>query len=137
MTDKELRELDAFIAEHVFDWVWLSGIRNSDVFWPKEDGAPQLMPVDISVKAVEAGPVHLPSIPHYSTDIAAAWEVVEKMVNEKKWLFDMHSTISLLKKKKFKAVFKGEYNGELIAFYSVEDPALAICLAVKKAVEGR
>lgn len=59
-------ELDALVAEKVMGWryketVYSGGAVLSPAQWIKPNG----WPVDI--------------VPHYSTDISAAWEVVEKM----------------------------------------------------------
>jgi len=72
------RELDALVAEKVMGWritAWNDGEPwgNREVFPPFEpiNG----IPADCDcISHSEAG-----EPPHYSTDIAAAWEVVEKM----------------------------------------------------------
>ncbi len=61
-----LRELDALVAEHVMGW--------RSVSKPKE--APD--PKDLEdYFGIAEGACWL--VPHYSTDIAAAWQVVEKI----------------------------------------------------------
>jgi hypothetical protein len=56
------RNIDALVAEHVMGW-WLA--KDEDGEWCFMDGA------DFVCFNFD--------VPHYSTDIAAAWEVVEKM----------------------------------------------------------
>jgi len=60
------RELDEFVAIHIFDWsdFWTNGI----LLYGHSPGE-RAMGID-----AERSPV-----PHYSTDIAAAWLVVEKL----------------------------------------------------------
>ena len=85
MTNEELRELDAWIAEHVMGWdaedVYRLPIprmtrqewemqEDKTLPWYYEEGG------DEFVQSVE-GEWLLP--PRYSTDIAAAWDVVEKI----------------------------------------------------------
>lgn len=52
------RELDALIAEKVMGWTWKE-VEGEQYLYPPRPG-------DVN-------------IPHYSTDIAAAWQVVEKL----------------------------------------------------------
>lgn len=71
------------------------------------------------------------AVRHYSTDIAAAWEVVEKLTSTtKQWFrFEQHSTGST-------AVFavSGAGNADFEAEVEAEDGPLAICLAALNAV---
>ncbi len=92
------RELDALIAEKVMDDM-LAGIRL--------DGSPMF-----------------DDIPHYSTQIADAWLVVEKLKEE----FDFD--ISYSKQGWTMYVYNDTYSG----IYADTAP-LAICLAALKAVE--
>ena len=73
------RELDALVAEHVEGWTWdpwKGGNRIERVLM-----APKPTTVMLFVGAyVLAGELVITdNLPHYSTDIAAAWQVVEAM----------------------------------------------------------
>lgn len=74
------------------------------------------------------------SLPAYSTDIAAAWEVVEKLTSTtKQWFrFEQHSTGS-------EAVFEvsGAGDADFEVKAEAEDAPLAICLAALNAVRQR
>jgi hypothetical protein len=61
------REMDALIAKNIFEWTIVKTKRNNwfelqSGLWKPDDGATDF--------------------PHYSTDIAAAWQVIEKMRGE-------------------------------------------------------
>lgn len=84
------RELDALVAEKVMGWVrrtvdlarqWddssLPGGRGT-AKWKAE--ALVLGDRIHPLNPAEQQPYNVPGLPHYSTDIAAAWDVVEKMV---------------------------------------------------------
>lgn len=68
------RERDALVAERVMGWV---------DFWP--DGTTDMAyPPNEQVMGIEA---ERAPIPHYSTDIAAAWQVAEKLDHD---YYDVH-----------------------------------------------
>ena len=75
------RELDALVAEKVMGWTWgeysppVEG--PSKILRPPESWAPS--PDRAPGSEVSCPGWHF-RVPQYSTDIAAAWEVVEKMV---------------------------------------------------------
>ena len=84
MTNEEIdrmeagRELDALVAERVMDWRWLvSQVSGRRALFPP-DHAPEWFGrvADGSEPLTDQWDTRLP---HYSTDIAAAWQVVEKM----------------------------------------------------------
>jgi hypothetical protein len=67
MTDlKPSRELDALIAEKVMGWRPMQSFPFKQEDWPAF--------CDLDGREIWQG-----DIPHFSTDIAAAWEVVEKI----------------------------------------------------------
>jgi hypothetical protein len=68
MTD---RELDALVAEEVFGWQRP----------PPEDQDFTVIPMTYEQWSTLA-------LPHYSTDIAAAWEVVEKLSESFEWVLE-------------------------------------------------
>ena len=105
------RELDALIAEKIFGWSLDPNRASDDICW--------LMP---------PGGWHVAkSVPQYSTDIAAAMEVVEKL-SEYGWHFSLTRTA----------------DGSVVAFFHkdwfrrneklIETAPHAICLAALKAV---
>ena len=110
------RELDALVAEHVMGWS-----LNSNNFghvprgWP-----PEMTPLDTNYDPVD--------VPAYSTDIAAAWEVVEKM-NAEDIRLELYSPYG---DPHWACQFWME--GELVAGAGVDTAPHAICLAALKAV---
>jgi len=105
MNMKPGRELDALIAEKVF---------GLEVEWKEGFGSKEVFPVS-----------RLTAIPEYSTDIAAAWLVVEKLKGREpsiayegeKYGWEVSLTI----------------NHEIFCIYGKSAPH-AICLAALKAV---
>lgn len=112
MTD-ELRELDRMVAEKVMGWqlaeAWTPG--SQEPWWRKADG--WMVP-----------------LPPFTTDIAAAWQVVERM-RELGWYYGVSGSISI---------------GEIAMFRVLGDAALvrsgtastapeAICRAALAALE--
>lgn len=84
MTKEEIlklegRELDAAVAERVMGWRWLNlpGLRRPCFKSPSE--LAQFLPKFVERNTVicdDSPPVRLP---HYSTDLNAAWQVVEEV----------------------------------------------------------
>jgi hypothetical protein len=82
------RELDILIAERIFGWVWVVATawnarwlcepdryQTANPKWPKWDGSTEVL-----VRyPQQCEPDEHGYLPQYSSDIAAAWEVVEKM----------------------------------------------------------
>jgi hypothetical protein len=76
------RELDALIAEKVMGYT----LRFAAKAWTDEDWMCSDTPTETNVMAIYAPADQFPgsgafdmSIPHYSTDIAAAWQVIDRM----------------------------------------------------------
>jgi hypothetical protein len=70
------REMDALIAENLFGWHWVTGILafgQPSLISPELYGKQKDHLIDTTLRRDNG------TFPHYSTDIAAAWEVVEKM----------------------------------------------------------
>lgn len=70
------RELDALVAEKVMGWRWISYNNNGFILVPPDQHSrmkPEYVFQDKAGSREHAG------LPRYSTDIAAAWEVVEKL----------------------------------------------------------
>lgn len=97
------RDLDALVAERVMGWeapTW-----HHPEGWGTSDS----------------------SIPHFSTDISAAWEVVEKMRPD--WTLDFRATCE--------GYFASFDNmSQTFEHFSRESAAHAICLAALKALES-
>jgi hypothetical protein len=64
------RELDALVAEKVMGWSRKTGVDGWDDMWPPGENGN----IERRVTAPGFG-----GLPHYSTDVAAAWKVVEKL----------------------------------------------------------
>jgi hypothetical protein len=113
------REMDALIAERVMGWKWM-GIDHETL-------AMLLDPTARRHPAWREYPDRPHSsdwdayVPHYSTDIAAAWEVVEAMQSESRpdaeWIH-----------------FAAAIDGVNLLTETAGDAALAICRAALKAV---
>lgn len=113
MTPEQLRKIDALVAEHTFEMTyserWLT--------WWADD--PSGMP------GWRDGEVIWEKLPHYSTDIAAAWEVLEKMKSSVALIELTESEYA-----KARASFL-PFSGDAVIADENEMP-LAICLAALK-----
>lgn len=131
------RELDALIAGKVMGWANVICLHGGNIpsgepddDWNKDARNDQHhghtgIPL-----------VHREQVPAYSVDIAAAWEVVEKlrtmsigisiarMPDEKLWYVPLYR------------LDHGEYMGSAEGFAEAETAPLAICLAALKAVDA-
>lgn len=120
MTD---RELDALIAENVMGWEirWLGCEPHH--YWEPDDGR---------------GGRWNDRLPEYSTDIAAAFQVVEKMKRVRLWFSCCYQTGALrddLSAMAWSCRFRGFKRGESIeGFHGDKSLPRAICLAALKAV---
>jgi len=141
MTD---REMDALVAEKIMGWVWLRHIvrpsSGQGYEWmrslfipdhkvePFEEGTGELG----NVPSHGEEPVAIMNAPHYSTDLNAAWQVVEKM-QTLSWTF----TVSGLRAHIWKAEFMkrtGNVMQDLLSSDSADTAPRAICLAALHAV---
>ena len=122
-TLKAGRELDALVAEKVMGWT----------FRPYGNGGGEWT---VNGKKMEFGGFEGGSLPYYSTSIAGAWEIVEKVLQHPCRTFgiivDEATDTWIVKMDKIRCVFNDcritEQNEEL---------PLAICLAALKAVDGQ
>lgn len=111
------RELDALIAEKLF------GLNLTDAFTGEE------RPITSGVALQYLD--RMSGVPNYSTDIAAAWEVVEKIIHPEfvsSWQFDIRVESW---PKKYKAKFS---NGGGAHIAHEDSAPHAICLAALKAL---
>jgi hypothetical protein len=110
------RELDALIAEKVMGYSDVKVGFIDGINWDK--GFPP-------------GKKIAHAISHYSTDISAAWEVVDKLLD--KWSFDLSS----ISGKYFRVILTGGGNESHLKRLVVETETAthAICLAALKAME--
>lgn len=104
----DLRKIDALVAEKVMGWLSLNGC-----LYPPGAFSDHVV-VDIMVL-----------VPRYSTSIAAAWEVVEKLTGEE---FQVFITAS-----DFETFVQVQRDGALCERGAAKAP-LAICLAALTAV---
>jgi len=92
---EEIRKIDELIAEHLMGWTWW--VLPSSSFWEGKKflsktgrfngGWCAAEPcIDMSVDTS----IHGPKLPEYSTDISAAWGIVEKLWKE----FNIEFTIN-------------------------------------------
>lgn len=128
------REMDALIAEKVIRWeVFYGEYKGYELL---DDEIAQGYPPEEEVDGVPF------EIPNYSTDIAAAWEVVEQMRNTPCKDGD-HYCFELFATNKWAAVFK-HHLGEMVPeegfkdfeyfMATAETAPLAICRAALKAM---
>ena len=112
-------ELDAMVAEKVMGWTWhivrIHASTNTMTAWVR--------PGHHVPKTIDPGNNWNAPLP-YSTDIAAAWEVVEKMYKDHKLGMWMDVTVP---ESGIDAYF-GDFKG------AADTAPLAICLAALKAV---
>jgi hypothetical protein len=120
------RVLDYFVAERVMGWLWVvtEGKRylaNPECTLPQATGEEPMWQGDYIF------------VPHYSTDIAAAWHVVLKM-RELNYSFDAGSWENMDDGNDWDVCF--EHQNELVGRHS-QAPSfeLAICQAAIKAIE--
>lgn len=118
------RELDALVAEKVMEWIFhpmqLMGMppTMSKEFWTYRDG-----------ESIH----HVYDLPPYSTSIAAAWEVLEKLHGQKDYCQDTLLACGVEKTQYGYECLLTGVDGE---WHETADTApLAICLAALKAVE--
>lgn len=124
MTDVAGRELDVLIAEKVMGWTWYKTGRGARMLCEPHHG--QL--ADGSEPIANLATF---SVPLYSSDIAAAWSIVEKM-QELGWTF----AIELFEDNgNYSAYFKNTQNRDRYVGNADTAP-LAICLAALKALGG-
>jgi hypothetical protein len=135
--DMSDRELDALVAEEVMEWRWraFKSDRNApkwakDIYppdaieleWPDEPGAPPLAELPYLRSA------HYLDMPHYSSDIAAAWQVVEKM--RENWFIAISTTIE----GGWMVIIRRHGYSNTLEVTSIDSAPRAICLAVLKAL---
>lgn len=114
------RELDALVAEKIF------GITLVDTFTGERR--------PITAMEVMARENARNTIPHYSTDIAAAWEVVERLTTgNDRWFYDCLWRDPNSGKWRF-GNFDADGSFSLLEREMVETAPHSICLAALKAV---
>lgn len=111
------REIDAMVAEKVMGWTKAEPL----------DGRSRAWPPDCKIKMWPHGI----SIPPYSTDIASAWEVVERMGRWHGFDFIVRTTGGLYGKKEWEAGwYEDGFEGpESRAVADADTVPMAICLA--------
>lgn len=117
------RDLDALIAEKVLGWKWI-----------KIAGLRLLVPPNFNNR----GGISLMSrkdpyqfLPHFSTSIQIAWQVVEKFD-----FWDLTKTISGEYRAKLRRKVDGKVAGYVLGESTAPTAPLAICLAALAALEG-
>ena len=118
------REMDALIAEKVMGWaVFYGEYKGYELL---DDEVAQGYPPEEEADGVPF------EIPYYSTDIAAAWEVVER-ITEKRWKFKLRR----LPGKDYMAYFQNLLRFPIECESAPSGTApLAICRAALKVVLG-
>lgn len=78
------RELDAKVAEDIFNWVWVKSFINSeqDILVPRENNEFGIVVPDSTAwwwgKSVTA------LVPEFHKDISIAWKIIEKLVQDRR-----------------------------------------------------
>jgi hypothetical protein len=82
------RELDALVAEKVMGWIWMRDPACGEgVYLRSPATVGMLRPEYLAANRVDGYEGEIPrSVPHYSTDIAAAWVIVEHLRKQGKAL---------------------------------------------------
>ncbi|HBC94360.1 MAG TPA: hypothetical protein DCZ10_16040 [Pelotomaculum sp.] len=124
------RELNLLIAEKIFGWHWEEVDDISKCYVPSDKK--MLCPPG---KNWDSLGWH---VPLYSTDITAAFEVVEKLKQQEIWLTMEYARQPESKGMVWTAHFRGRIRKNKNRFYAVygidDNPATAICRAAYKAV---
>jgi hypothetical protein len=107
------RELDAFVAEKVMGWTRHRRMDGDDVDYDFNWVPPQF----------KGDVAYWRLLPHYSTEIRDAWEVVK----ESNAMFELYSNPI---RKTWTARFKGPFEGSV----TVETAPHAICVAALRAI---
>jgi hypothetical protein len=114
--------MDALIAEKVMGWSSVGPIRDSRGYV-------------LYTAGVDTGGGGLEVIPHYSTGIASAWQVVESATSwPHEFAIEQVATIDGSMRMEWRARFRD--TGEPDDWSYAPTAPLAICLAALKAVEG-
>ena len=131
MNEKELRELDAWIAEHLFDFAWCPSVgfrKEKTSYWlfePKEVERYKPEVIKHNLPLSDAyNHVAERRVPYYTTDPAAAMMVLEKCAQE-----DSEIRIFQLPDKSFR-IGSMDRKGMFLTF--AQTLPLAICLFAKK-----
>ena len=120
------RELDALVAEHVMEWVHVrTSTQGYGECWELPDGTRLCTGSEIMPGLIGFAP---------STDIAAAWEVVEKLVPPMWVTFDSPDPYSDKWIVWLSRVYSAEDPVVETERAEADTPAHAICLAALKAV---
>ena len=153
------RELDALVAEKLMRWHWVSYLEVSILLSPewhldygmqeglhfpnKREHVDGQWIVNTGVHPKEWDYDRYPPFKYYSTDIAAAWEVVECLRNQSNAYFSLEADFSC---KWWKAKFcvplgkddprRDEFYGNWCYESVAEMPILAICRAALKVVQN-
>ena len=124
------RKIDALIAEHVMGWEWFSADELKNLgYVTKEVGL--LFPNEPKA-ALESGFNVIESIiPNYSTDMAAAWEVLKWWESNEGCDWDLHYDFDDNYACRFRWLHdEGESDTD---WCEVDSMPMAICLAALKA----
>lgn len=114
------RELDAEVAERIFGYT---------LDWEFSDLMPDAAPCvhELRDEYDEWG-----VLPNYSTDIAAAWQVIDYLRERNIWLYSLEQRWSNLTRAIFE--WQDPEHGSRHALALEDTPMLAICAAALKAV---
>lgn len=122
-----LRELDALAAEHVLGWTPHPTLSHE--WWR----LPETKATNIRILGTEDGPWDRITPPHFTTDIADAWQLVEKMMQ--RHTQDFHFGYQMCDGAKWHFGFQDKVMGFFGNCSATADTApLAITLAALKAV---
>jgi hypothetical protein len=91
MTTEEMREVDTWIAEHVFDFAWIPSVGKT--FYLVSPGDWQAYKpefVQRGLKLSHANIVAERRVPFYTTDPAAAMDVLKKCAEKRAEAYDPH-----------------------------------------------
>lgn len=145
------RELDALMAEKVMGWDWYTVVGINVLLPPGHHYRERSVLATVGKHGTEDdidsmrfcssrdGGYQMPIVPHYSTDIAAAWEVVEKL--EELYCFSIRTVRDQSDNKyvaELSPLHSARYTVPDKTYYAYAATApLAICLVAKQSAEWR
>lgn len=74
------RELDALIVDKVMGWAWNTHNPRNHIMWNPDTGGVGIVVFHDGGEG--DGVIQVLDVPYYSSDIAAAWEVIGKMIEQ-------------------------------------------------------
>lgn len=132
MSDKELRELEIWLAEHLFGYKWYR-FEAGGKHWFTQTHPSAWVQRQGGIEAPPEGTEMNSDAPRYTTDPAAAMEVLKKCAEEQTVTVE-HSDKNQLGQPQWLVALLGEHDGDYVEEFCKCAPTLelAICLFAKQ-----